>query len=160
MEIEIRAAKDIDLPELIKLTLEAFKPIFDSFDTILGKEVMDVLHPDWRATHRKIVIDAYEDDDIAVWVAEVSGSVVGLITLKLEPGKRIGEVHFLAVHPAYQNQGVGSALNQFVLEKMREAGMSVAMVSTGGDPSHAPARRVYEKAGYIPLPNVNYFQKL
>jgi GNAT superfamily N-acetyltransferase len=69
-------------------------------------------------------------------------------------------VHFLAVHPAYQKRGVGSALNAFILEKMREAGMEVAMVSTGGDPSHAPARRVYEKAGYIPLPIVNYYQKL
>jgi hypothetical protein len=31
---------------------------------------------------------------------------------------------------------------------MKEAGMQVATVSTGGDPSHAPARRAYEKAGF------------
>lgn len=158
--MNIRYATQDDLPEMIKLTLEAFKPIFESFETILGKEIVDVLHPNWQAAQKKIVMDAFEDEDIEMWVAEVSGSVAGLISLKLEPEKRIGEVYYLAVHPAYQNQGVGSALNDFVLEKMREAGMAVARVSTGGDPSHAPARRVYEKAGYIPLPNVNYFQKL
>ena len=160
MVIEIRVATHDDLPEMIDLTLRAFKPIFESFETILGSEIMGVLHPNWQATQRNIVVDAFEDDDIEIWLADVSGYVAGLISLKLEPEKRIGEVYYLAVHPAYQNRGIGSALNEFVLEKMRQAGMSIARVSTGGDPSHAPARRVYEKAGYVALPNVNYFQKL
>jgi len=30
-------------------------------------------------------------------------------------------------------------------------GMKVAVVGTGGDPSHAPARKSDEKAGYKPL---------
>jgi len=30
--------------------------------------------------------------------------------------------------------------------------MSVAMVATGGDPGHAPARRTYEKLGFRQLP--------
>jgi hypothetical protein len=43
---------------------------------------------------------------------------------------------------------------------MRSAGMRLAMIGTGGDPGHAPARRTYEKAGYTPLPAVNYFKAL
>jgi len=31
-------------------------------------------------------------------------------------------------------------------ELMKEARMSVAMVATGGDPGHAPARRTYENS--------------
>jgi RimJ/RimL family protein N-acetyltransferase len=38
--------------------------------------------------------------------------------------------------------------------------MTVAMVKTGGDPGHAPARRVYEKAGYTFLPIARYFKNL
>jgi RimJ/RimL family protein N-acetyltransferase len=38
--------------------------------------------------------------------------------------------------------------------------MTVAMVEAGGDPGHAPARRVYEKAGYTLLPIARYFKNL
>jgi hypothetical protein len=34
------------------------------------------------------------------------------------------------------------------LECMKDAGMKVATVATGGDASHAPARRAYRKAGF------------
>jgi hypothetical protein len=38
--------------------------------------------------------------------------------------------------------------------------MRVAMIGTGGDPGHAPAQRVYQKAGYTPIPVANYFKAL
>jgi hypothetical protein len=39
--------------------------------------------------------------------------------------------------------------------------MAVATVSTGGDPSHAPARRAYEKAGFGPaIPSVSLYKLL
>jgi hypothetical protein len=43
---------------------------------------------------------------------------------------------------------------------MKASGMSVAMVETGGDPGHAPARHTYEKAGFKVLPIARYFKKL
>ena len=145
---------------MIDLTLKAFEPIFESFQDLLGPEIFSVLHPHWQETQASIVEDAFKDEEIDVWVAEVERKVAGLVTLKMDQESRIGELHFLAVHPSFQNRGIGMALNDFVLEKMRAADMTVAMVSTGGDPSHAPARKVYEKAGFIPLPIVNYYQKL
>ena len=38
--------------------------------------------------------------------------------------------------------------------------MRLAVVGTGGDPGHAPARRCYEKAGYTGLPLVRSYQAL
>lgn len=38
---------------------------------------------------------------------------------------------------------------RFALDRMKAAGMRVATVSTGGDPSHAPARQAYRKAGFL-----------
>jgi hypothetical protein len=39
--------------------------------------------------------------------------------------------------------------------------MRFAKVHTGLDPSHAPARRAYEKAGFTTqLPTVDYYRKL
>ena len=43
---------------------------------------------------------------------------------------------------------------------LREAGMTTAMVDTGGDPGHAPARRTYESAGFRVLPIARYLKKL
>jgi hypothetical protein len=49
----------------------------------------------------------------------------------------------------------------FVLNYMREAGMKSAVVTTGGDEAHAPARRAYEKAGFSgAVPSFEYHIKL
>jgi len=66
----------------------------------------------------------------------------------------------LAVDPDHQGRGIGTALTGFALDRLKDAGMKVAMVETGGDPGHAPARRVYEKAGYTLLPIARYFKNL
>ena len=60
----------------------------------------------------------------------------------------------------HQSRGIGSALTGFALDRLKEAGMKVAVVETGGDPGHAPARHVYEKAGYTLLPIARYFKNL
>ncbi len=74
--------------------------------------------------------------------------------------QKAGEVQLLAVHPDYQNLGIGTELNSFALIKMSEYGMKMAVVGTGGDAAHAPARRSYEKAGYTALPLVRYYKDL
>jgi hypothetical protein len=41
------------------------------------------------------------------------------------------------------------------------AGMRYATVGTGGDPSHEPARRAYEKAGFsVHIPSVYMYREL
>jgi hypothetical protein len=43
---------------------------------------------------------------------------------------------------------------------MRDAGMDIAAVGTGGDPGHAPARAMYEASGFTALPGVRYLKLL
>jgi hypothetical protein len=43
------------------------------------------------------------------------------------------------------------AFEEFALGWMQEQGMAVAMVETGGDPGHGPARQTYERAGFVKL---------
>jgi hypothetical protein len=43
---------------------------------------------------------------------------------------------------------------------MKDAGMSIAMVETGGDPGHEKARQTYEKVGFELFPVARYFKKL
>ncbi|SCE84756.1 hypothetical protein [Micromonospora mirobrigensis] len=46
------------------------------------------------------------------------------------------------------------------MELLRAAGVTLAVVGTGGEDGHAPARRTYEKAGFTGLPLVRYYARL
>jgi ribosomal protein S18 acetylase RimI-like enzyme len=86
---------------------------------------------------------------------------VGFVTTGVfDPELRMGEISMLAVDPDHQTGGIGTALTEFALDRLKDAGMRIAMVETGGDPGHAPARRTYERAGFTLLPIARYFKNL
>ena len=161
MDLCIRAVHDNDVDALVQLSLLAWIPVFSSFEQILGPEIYAIIYPDWRKSQREAVKAVCKDGEkTIVWVAEVDGIVVGFVAYELHIEDQTGEVQLLAVHPDYQNLGIGTELNNLALKKMKESGMKMAVVGTGGDPSHAPARRSYEKAGYTALPLVRYYKDL
>lgn len=51
-------------------------------------------------------------------------------------------------------------MTDFESARLRDAGVSVAMVETGRDPGHAPARRTHEQCGFEPWPVMRYFKTL
>lgn len=161
MGLDIRPVREDDIEDLVQLSLLAWTPVFSSFEQILGHIIYTFIWPDWRAGQRDAVETVCRDrEKTTVLVAELDGRVVGFLAYELNPGDGVGDVALLAVHPDYQNLGVGTELNNVALEKMKEGGMRMARVETGGDSSHAPARRCYEKAGYTALPIVRYHKDL
>jgi ribosomal protein S18 acetylase RimI-like enzyme len=159
--MHIRAYHERDLDDIVRLSLLAWEPVFDSFRSVLGSEIYARLYPDWRKSQREVVESICTDEEkMDVLVAEVEGQVAGFLVYELREASATGEVQLLAVHPDYQNRGIGTALNVAALEKMVAAGVRLAEVGTGGDEGHAPARRAYEKAGYTPLPLVRYYRAL
>ncbi len=161
MDLQIRPVRDTDVEDLVQLSLLAWVPVFDSFERILGLDIYTLIWPAWRISQRAVIETVCRDrEKSSVLVAELEGSVVGFLAYELKLEDEVGEVQLLAVHPEYQSRGIGTALNRFALNEMRASGMRMARVETGGDPSHAPARRCYEKAGYTGLPLVRYFQDL
>jgi ribosomal protein S18 acetylase RimI-like enzyme len=146
---------------VVDLSLRAWAPVFASLEQVLGSEVFKRMHPDWREDQQRAVEDVCTAKRERVWVAEVDGTVAGFVAIELHhPERSMGEISMLAVDPDYQSGGIGTALTEFALERLEEAGMKVAMVETGGDPGHAAARRTYEKAGYVLLPIARYFKNL
>jgi GNAT superfamily N-acetyltransferase len=159
--MQIRRASNDDIPALARLAVLAWAPVFASFRSILGPSVYVVLYPDWERQQREVVERVCSTgEDTTVWIADEGGVIAGFIACTLNHTEQTGVVELLAVHPDYQNRGTGTALNRFALEWMKERGMKLASVSTGGDPGHAPARRSYEKAGYTAFPIVWYYQSL
>jgi GNAT superfamily N-acetyltransferase len=162
MEIQIEPYNVHQLDAVIRLSLRAWTPIFDSIQKVMDAGVYRELYPDnWRVSQQKAVEDVCAAEDTNVWIAINAGSTVGFVAVKLDfESSRMGEIYMIAVDPDFQGRGIGSALIEFTLAWMKDAGMSVAMVETGGDLSHAPARRTYEKVGFGLLPIARYFKKL
>lgn len=149
-----------DEEAVVELSLRAWAPVFRSMEQILGPEIFVRLHGDWRAFQERAVRDALIDEAMHVWVAEAGGRVVAFAAATLYAERAMGEISMLAVDPADQDRGTGTALTEFVTAWLGEAGVGVAMIDTGGDPGHAPARHVYEKAGYTQIPIARYFRAL
>jgi ribosomal protein S18 acetylase RimI-like enzyme len=158
---QIRPFDDRDAEAVVDLSLRAWTPVFASLERVLGSEIFGRLHPDWREDQRRAVEDTCAAKKARVWVAEVGASAVGFVAVEFHhPERSMGEISMLAVDPDHQGGGIGTALTEFALDRLKEAGMTVAMVETGGDPGHAAARRTYEKAGYVLLPIARYFKNL
>jgi ribosomal protein S18 acetylase RimI-like enzyme len=152
----IRDASPADEDRIVELSLAAWEPVFASMLATVGRPIFTQLFTaDWRR---------YQEDDVRracsthrVWVAEEGGDVIGFTAVDLPDGEPHGEIHMLAVDPAHQGRGTGLALTRHAVDVMRSAGRVLAIVNTGGDPGHAPARATYERAGFTSLPAEQYF---
>jgi GNAT superfamily N-acetyltransferase len=160
-DFKVRLLTEEDMDAVVELSLLAWQPVFASFRHIMGAAIFTHLYPDWRSLQADVVKTYCQaQENRTVWVAEVDHAVAGFIVCDLNHETKQGDVQLLAVHPGYQKRGIAAALNEVALQKMKESGMKLAYVGTGGDPGHAPARRSYEKAGYTGVPAVHYFQHL
>jgi len=160
MDADIREFRLEDTDAVVELSLRAWAPVFASMEEVLGTELSVRMHGDWRVHQAQAVRDTLANEATHVWVAETDRTVVGFVAAVLDREPGMGEIWMLAVDPDHQLRGVGTALTDHATEWLRDSGMTVAMVETGGDPGHAPARRVYEKAAYTALPVVRYFKAL
>ncbi|WP_300018298.1 GNAT family N-acetyltransferase [Pseudonocardia sp.] len=159
MEPTIRPFATRNLDAVVDLSLRAWEPVFASVaDVLRGSGVYEAQHPDWRHTQREAVERACGAEHVHVWVADVEDTVAGFTAMQLHEPDRMGEIHMLAVDPSHQRRGVASALTSFAVRWIADRGMTTAMVETGGDPGHAPARATYERAGFTALPTVKYFR--
>jgi ribosomal protein S18 acetylase RimI-like enzyme len=161
-EITIRRAKANDLERLQEIRASAFAPVFASFRDILGKEIYELaqVHKD-RAQAEYLDGLFKAESPWVVYSADIAGNPVGFVSIRLDEEMGIGEIGLNAVDPSHAGKGIGTRMYQFAVQRMIDAGMKVATVSTGGDPSHAPARRAYRKAGFcVEIPSVWMCQKL
>jgi NAD(P)-dependent dehydrogenase (short-subunit alcohol dehydrogenase family) len=59
------------------------------------------------------------------------------------------------------SRGIGRAMYEFALNNLKERGAEIACVGTGGDASHAPARRAYQAIGFDKaIPGLHLFKVL
>lgn len=147
--VDFRPAKDSDLETMEGIRAAAFAPVFESFRSLLG-ETLYALAQEKEDAEQAGMLPAMLEPDFP-WcchVAECNGEIVGFIAIRADKETLIGEIGLNAVHPGKSGQGIGTAMYEFGIAELRKQGMKVATVATGGDDSHAAARRAYRKAGF------------
>jgi ribosomal protein S18 acetylase RimI-like enzyme len=162
MSFHIRAYAPDDLATLHAIRAAAFAPVFASFRDIVGPEIA-TLGLATAEQEQAELLDAIAKPDSGhgIAVAEVNSATAGFVSWKPSIAPGIGEITLNAVHPHYGGKGVGTALYDHALAALKAAGMQLATVGAGGDPSHAPARRAYEKAGFsVNLPSIYMYRRL
>ncbi|MEX2206487.1 MAG: GNAT family N-acetyltransferase [Myxococcota bacterium] len=157
-----RAAAAGDLPRLEEIRAAAFAPVFASFRSILGEVIYDLAQRREDEAQGELLVSLLAPDSRwEVYTAELAGEIVGFVSVKLSASTFIGEIGLNAVHPSRAGKGLGTVMYDFAIGRMQDAGMRVAVVATGGDPSHLPARRAYEKAGFaVHIPSAWYCREL
>ena len=164
MPTSIRPLAGSDIARVVDLSLRAWAPVFDSFRQVLGEAVYRHLFPDWSAHQAAAVERVCRDEAMHTWVADDDGRPVGFVSVVHhgpdhdEPSS--SEIEMIAVDPGHQRRGVADALIAHAVEQARAHGSVLAVIGTGGDPGHAPARAAYEKAGFRPFPQVRYYRML
>jgi GNAT superfamily N-acetyltransferase len=160
----IRPLAGSDIALVVDLSLRAWAPVSDSFRQVLGEAVHRHLFPDWSAHQAAAVERVLRDEAMHTWVADDDGRPVGFVSVVHhgpeydEPNS--SEIEMIAVDPEHQRRRIAADLIAYAVERMRDHGAELAVIGTGGDPGHAPARAAYEQAGFTPLPLVRYYKKL
>ena len=158
----LRSFDSNDLPTLISLAKRAWADAEESIDALLGSPLDRLATPSWAAHHEAVVRDAVESDDSTLVVAEdPNGQVVGFVAFTAHPESpgmsQHGEITVIAVDPSARRSGLGRRLLDHAVDQLKAAGAPVIMLSTGGDAGHAPARALYESAGFRLLPIAQYW---
>jgi len=158
----IRKFEAGDLARLHAIREAAFEPVFRSFRHILGERIAATALAGAEREQAELLDQICGDESSHdVFVVEHGAEVVAFCEVTCDQASKVGEIGLNAVHPDHQGKGIGTWMYDAALAHLRAAGMRVATVGTGGDPSHAPARRAYEKAGFGPsIPSLYMYRPL
>lgn len=156
--MDTRPLGSADLPTLLDLTIETFRPFYEgSFRTLAGEAVFTNRHGDWKEDYRRLLAGIHSPDEgkLAA-VALVDGQIAGFVGWVVQEVERHGEIVILAVAASHRRLGAGRALALHAMAHIKATGAEVISIGTGGDDFHAPARTLYESLGFTPFPNVSY----
>jgi len=161
----LRHAGEDDLAAVDALTVESYRPIFDSYLQLLGEDCYEAvrLEPELTWEERKIGQNRrlYDQHPDWLWVLDEDSDVFGFVSFWLVPEKSYGHLDNNGVHPDRAGEGWATFMYRHVLDHLRALGLRFAHVDTGLDDAHVPARRAYEAVGFDrAVPGVEYWQDL
>ena len=161
-EIKFLIANKEDIDSLEEIRKRAFQPIFDSFRSILGDTIYEYAQLPGDLAQKDYLRSLFDEDSVwKMWKVMGNEKIIGFVSIRIDEKTQVGEIGLNAIDPDDSKKGIGTQMYSFAVDIMKKAGMKVATVSTGGDPSHLPARKAYRKAGFlVEIPSVWMCQEL
>lgn len=103
--------------------------------------------------YERTVAEFFESPDVEAWIAEAEGSPAGFALVELDL-ERFPEADLvaIAVEPSFHRRGVGRALLSRVETEITSAWGSRASIVLTVAVDNAPARALFESAGYETVP--------
>lgn len=86
---------------------------------------------------------------ITLWSAWDGATLLGLGALK-QLDTAHGELKSMRTAPAHLRRGVAATMLDHLIEEGRARGYKRLSLETGSNPPFAPARALYERAGFVP----------
>lgn len=164
--MRIRAYRNSDQDTLIALTISTFRPFYEnSFPKMMNHDEHIIAHQHgrWEEDYRQQVPslhDPAEGKHLAVAVDD-EDQIAGYVAWCSDTFRPAhGEIGLIAVDAAHRGGGIGTALMEHAMSRMRADGMGFVGLGTGGDNFHAPARRLYESLGFYVIPTAAYLRSL
>jgi ribosomal protein S18 acetylase RimI-like enzyme len=156
--MHIRTYESSDLPDLIDLTVETFRPYFENFiHPLLGDVLFQHQQGSWIRDYYDEVPTLHDPQNKRyVAVAEGDGQIAGYVSWRIEDRADHGEIVLLAVVSSARRQQIGFNLCRHAIEQMKVDGVKVVEIGTGDDEFHGAARGLYEELGFIKIPTANY----
>lgn len=150
-----------DLAWLTEVADKAWRPINAAYRKAYGEALFQRIVPNEHFRKGEEMKAICRANPECVFVCEEDGRKVGFLTILFDRARRIGEIGNNAVDPDCGLKGIGQQMYRFALQRFRAEGMEYAMVHTGLDEGHAPARRAYERAGFdISHSDITYYMDL
>ena len=163
--MRIRPFEQLDRDPLIELTIETFRPFYESSFPAMVKHDAALIahqHGQWEQDYRDQVPRLHDPaHGRHVLVAEAEdGVIAGYIAWQPDGRPDHIEITLLAVAADRRHLGAATVLMNEAMTRMRRAGGRFVGLGTGGDSFHAPARKLYESLGFHPIPVVGYLRSL
>jgi len=161
----LRVATEADLDAVDQLTVEGYRPIQESYVSMLGEDCYDsVRHQpelSWSERKTRQNRDLFSEHPDQLWVLDRDGDVFGFVSFWIFPAQSYGHLDNNAVRGDEAGHGWATFMYRHVLDHFRDRGLRFAHVDTGLDDAHIPARRAYEAVGFDrAVPGVDYWQDL
>ena len=160
--MNIREFSATDLPTVVDLTIETFRPFYEGYvRSLLGDEMFALQHGNWEQDYRDDVPTLHSPAAGSfVAVGESDGRIAGFVSWRIKDKPDHGQIYLLAVEQSRRRQTLGHQLCTHAIDEMKQVGVEVVEIGTGDDPFHAAARALYEGLGFTKIPIAGYLKKV
>ena len=134
------------------ITIATDDPTAPDVLALLGEHLADMYATSPAESVHALDPSALASPGITFWTARAAdGALLGCAALK-QLGPSDGELKSMRTTVAARGRGVGTSMLTHVLAAAAGRGLRTVHLETGTQDYFAPARRLYERTGFVPCP--------